>query len=282
MRIPVSLAWVAVAVLGFGATIANAQTPPASRNAQGVAFSQVSLEVPDFDAQVKFWTALGGSRLKIQAPPQSGMRAARFAIIDFPDMAIAIREGQGKGGTVGSAINHIGFQVPDTMQAASRYNAAGLKVEVGGAPNQAFVTGPDAIRVEILQDPTLKVPIRGHHIHFFNASPLEIQAWYAKLFGAVPGKRGNFDAANITASSTVMNLTFSKGDPGAPTKGRALDHLTFNVEGLPAFVARLEAERVQIEQPLKIQENGRTGTAVVIDPWGTRIELIDQRAGRGE
>ena len=44
---------------------------------------------------------------------------------------------------------------------------------------------------------------------------------------------------------------------------------------------RLQAQNVQVDQPLTIQANGRTGLAFILDPWGTRIELVDQDAGAG-
>lgn len=261
-----------------------AQTPanPAPRNELGVAFNNVSLEVPDFDAHVRFWTSLGGVRREQPAAPGAPANAAaeRFTFIEFPDMMITVRDGKGAGGTVGSVINHIGFQVPDTTQAVGRFQAAGLTVEKGAVPGQAFVTAPGDIRIEILQDPTLTVPIRGHHVHFFNAAPLETQAWYAKTFGAVPGKRAIFDAADITASKTVMNLTFSAStEPVAPTKGRALDHIGFMVNGLPAFLNKLQAQGVQVDTPMQLVANGRAGIAFILDPWGTRIQLIDQNPG---
>jgi hypothetical protein len=179
-------------------------------------------------------------------------------------------------------VNHIGFQVKNTQEAMMRFQAAGLKTEPGGFPGQGWLVSPSEVRVEILQDPNLQPAIRGHHVHFNNADPLAMQAWYAKVFGAVPGKRGNFDAADITASSTVMNLTFTKSDmPVAPTKGRAANHIAFSITKLADYMMSPQMQGVQIDQPFAIQANGRTGLAFVVDPWGTRIELIDENAGPG-
>jgi catechol 2,3-dioxygenase-like lactoylglutathione lyase family enzyme len=179
-------------------------------------------------------------------------------------------------------VNHIGFQVKSTAEAMARFQAAGLRTEPGGFPGQGWLMSPSDVRVEILQDPNLAIPIRGHHVHFNNADPLAQQAWYAKVFGAEPGKRGNFDAANITASSTVMNLTFTGVEAATvPTKGRAADHIAFSVDNLAAFLRGLQGQNVTIDQPLAMQANGRTGIAFIVDPWGARIELIDQNAGGG-
>ena len=259
---------------GTGIELVEAQEPP-RRNPQGVAFNHVSIEVADFEREAAFWEALGGSR---QTPSPSN----RFTIVQFPDMNITVREGSGSGGTVGSVINHIGFQVRSTPEAMARFQAAGLRTEAGGFPGQGWLMSPADVRVEILQDPNLALPIRGHHVHFNNAEPLAQQAWYARVFGAVPGKRGNFDAADIAASNTVMNLTFTAVESApAPTRGRAADHIAFSVDNLAAFLRGLQEQNVTIEQPLTMQANGRTGIAFVADPWGVRIELIDQNAGGG-
>lgn len=279
------------------AASAAAQTAPATaaapaepvatrRNAQGIAFNHVSLEVPNFDQEVAFWVAIGGQR---QTPGAGGgapaaaqaAPAGRFTVIQFPDMNITVREGRGAGGTVGSVLNHIGFQVKNTAEAMPRFQAAMLKTEPGGFPGQGWLVSPSDVRVEILQDPNLQVAIRGHHVHFNNADVSAMQAWYAKVFGAVPGKRGNFDAADITASNTVMNLTFTRSETAVvASKGRAADHIAFSVDNLGAFMRALPAD-VHVDQPLAIQANGRTGLAFLVDPWGMRIELIDQNAGAG-
>ena len=88
---------------------------------------------------------------------------------------------------------------------------------------------PDDARVEILEDTAISEPIRMHHLHWNVVAVPEKQAWYAKHFGAVPGKRGQFDAADLPG----VNLTFAKVEMVNPgTKGRALDHIGFEVRGL--------------------------------------------------
>ncbi len=274
-RFCVKVALVAVlvaALVATGAGTADAQGEAPRRNGLGVAFNHVSLEVAEFDRELAFWTMLGGSSRTVGD--------GGFAIVTFPDMNVTVRRGQGTGGTEGSLIGHIGFQVPDIQAGETRFRAAGLTVEAGGFPGQRWLTSPSGVRVEILQDPNLTQPIRGHHVHFFNTEPLKMQAWYAGVFGAAPGKRGNFDAADITAATTTMNLTFGGADAATQaTKGRALDHVAFSVTNLEAFMKRLEALDVRVDQPYTLQPNGTTALAFVIDPWGTRIELIDQQAG---
>ena len=127
-------------------------------------------------------------------------------------------------------MNHIGFLVPNTQESIAKWKAAGLKAEPGapGRTDQGFVTTPEGVRIEILEDKAQAVPIRSHHIHFNVAESAipEIQAWYAKTFGAKPGMRGQNQAADVPGE----NLTFSRSaDPTVTTKGRALDHIGFEI-----------------------------------------------------
>jgi extradiol dioxygenase family protein len=73
-----------------------------------------------------------------------------------------------------------------------------------------------------------------------------------------------------------VNLTFAKADTAnVATKGRALDHIGFEIRDLAQFVARLEAAGVKIEAPIRKAGNGKTSIAFLTDPWGTYIELTE-------
>ena len=133
------------------------------------------LAVRDVSAQQAFWTALGG------VPVTNG----RLQLIQFPGTFVMLRKAEPTGGTDGSVINHIGFLVKSLAGTRAKCEAAGMKTEPGAAPNQIWVYAPDAIKVEMTEDPSLAVPIASHHIHFYATAPLEMQAWYAKTFGEI-------------------------------------------------------------------------------------------------
>src|SRR5206468_11831465 len=72
------------------------------------------------------------------------------------------------------------------------------------------------------------------------------------------------------------NLTFSKAEgPAVSTKGRALDHIGFDVNNLEAFCKKLEAAGIKLERPITKNANG-VGIAFISDPWGTYIELNER------
>ena len=228
----------------------------------GVAMGHLHLVARDVEAGRRFFTALGGT------PVQNGT----LQLIQFPGVFVMLRQGEPTGATVGSVINHFGFNVKDIKSSIARWKAAGLAIEPGNRPEQAWLTTPDGARVEILEDPAITEPIRMHHIHWNVAAVPEMQAWYAKHFGAAPGKRGQFDAADLAG----VNLTFGKVEQVHPgTRGRALDHIGFEIRNLPQFVSRLEAAGVKLEAPIRKAGNGSTSIAFLTDPWGTYIELTE-------
>jgi catechol 2,3-dioxygenase-like lactoylglutathione lyase family enzyme len=73
-----------------------------------------------------------------------------------------------------------------------------------------------------------------------------------------------------------VNLNFS-GVPEklAPTRGRKLDHIGFEVENLEAFCRRLEASGVKLDTPYRKLRSGAENVFLT-DPWGTAIELTER------
>lgn len=234
----------------------------AAPNAMGVRMGHLHLNVHDVAANKALFVELGGTPVQ---------KLGAFEVIKFPGVLVLLRQQDPTGPSVGSVVNHVGFQVPNVAQAMARWKAAGLKTEDGGNPQQGFVITPEGLRIEILEDAAMTMPIKMHHVHFFvdQAAIPEMQAWYAKMFGAIPGKRGNFLADDVPG----VNLTFApSATPVVPTKGRVLDHIGFEIVGLEAFCKKLEANGVKLDRPYTKNPNG-LALAFITDPWGTNIEL---------
>ncbi len=228
----------------------------------GVAMGHVHLVTRDLEASRRFFAALGGT------PVQNGP----LQMIQFPGVFILLRQAEPTGGTVGSVINHFGFNVKDIKSSVARWQAAGLDVEPGNRAEQAWLMTPDDARIEILEDTAIEESIRMHHLHWNIVAVSEMQAWYAKHFGAVPGTRGRFDAGDLPG----VNLTFGEVETVNPgTRGRALDHIGFEVRDLARFIARLEAAGVTLDSPLREVADGAVSIAFLTDPWGTYIELTE-------
>jgi catechol 2,3-dioxygenase-like lactoylglutathione lyase family enzyme len=102
------------------------------------------------------------------------------------------------------------------------------------------------------------------------------QAWYAKTFGGKVGTRNNAPVVDLPG----VQIRFARADTKqAPTRHRVLDHIGFDVKDQAAFVRKLEAEGIKLDEPVRKSAAGNTITYIT-DPWGTRIEIV-QRAPLG-
>jgi len=254
----------------FAVLPAYAQLAPP--NSSGVTMGHIHLFVKDVEAQKKFWTiTMGGTAV------QNG----QLMLIQFPGVYIMLRQAEPLGPPAGSIVDHFGFAWKDLPTRLEKWKADGVEIEQTGNPNQGYVHGPDGIRVEFFGDPSLPTAVAMNHIHFYPVDIPGMQAWYAKMFGGVPGTRqrqsspGLIDCDDIPGS----NLSFSPGKAGlVPTKGRSLDHIGFDVTDLVAFTKKLEAAGIKLDEAIRSAPNGTTKVAYLTDPWGTRIELTEKLA----
>ena len=234
----------------------------AGPNSMGVAIGHMHLNVSDVDVQKKFWTDVGGKVVNRE----------KIVMAQFPGIYILLRKQDYSGGSVGSVINHFGFYVKDFEGSVARFKAAGLKWEPGN-PGQGFIAGPDGVRVEIYENKSIPTPMAMHHIHLQVLDPLAAQKWYIDHFGATAGKRNQFDTANVPGTE----ITLGKVDmPQAPTKGRSVDHMGFEVRNIDAFVAKLQAAGIKTDGAIRSSTNAAGIRLVyVTDPWGTEIEITE-------
>lgn len=246
------------------ASVAGLQAQLAAPNEAGVAMGHLHLVVRDVAAHRKLWVEGLGAQ-PVELGPMELLR--------FPGVFVALRQGEPAAGSEGSTVNHLGFAVRDLKAAEERWKAAGGEVyPTRPNPNQVFVRFPDGVKVELTEVPSLDVPVAHHHVHFYTASVEETRAWYVETFGAVPGRRGRFEAADIPGA----NLSFSEAKAApAGTRGRAVDHIGFEIKGLKAFCEKLEAQGVRFDRPYQFVERLGIHVAFFTDPWGTYIELTE-------
>jgi len=257
-----------LAVLGTAPLLAQLAPP----NAEGVAMGHIHLAVRDVDAQKAFWTGIMGGTVVKNGP---------LEMIQFPGVFILLRKAEQPEPPAGSIVNHFGFVVKDMPAALAKWKANHLKVDPTENPNEAYVNAPDGIRIEVCGVPDLPVPIQMNHIHYNVSDIPGMQAWYAKVFGAKPGQRPCVACVSKprmiqTGELPGVNLSFSDGAPGlAPTKGRSLDHIGFEVKNLEAFAKKLESQGIKLDQPVRQVPNSSVKIAFLTDPWGTYIELTE-------
>jgi catechol-2,3-dioxygenase len=255
-------------------SLSSAQLAPP--NDLGVALGHIHLTVKNVDAQKEFWTTMLGGTTVSNGP---------LALIQFPGVFIMLRQAEASGPPAGSIVNHFGFVYKDLAGMRARWKTAGVKFDVGETnPNQGYVYPPDGgIRVEVFGDPSLPGPVSMDHIHLYPAQAdiPAMQAWYAKVFGGIPGKRQRVALPGQTDCVYFhrFNLSFSAGEGTlAPTKGRELDHIGFDVRSLDDFEKKLTAQGLKFDAPPREVPNTKTRVAFLTDPWGAYIEVTEHLA----
>lgn len=262
----------ALALLAAFGLIGPVQAELAQPNDTGVSMGHVHLNVKDIEVQKKFWTEyFGAVPLK-----KEGLQGVKI-----PGMLILFRQQTPTGGSEGTFMDHFGVKVPSTSETVKHCRAAAADCKVQsefkgteGFPN-AYLMGPDEVKVELQEDTSLTVPAIAYHLHFMNAAgdQIKLMNWYAANFGAVIKKRGQHDAADIPG----MNLTFgvARNSPTVGTKGRSIDHIGFEVKNLEAFCKKLEANGVKFDVPYRKLPSAGIAIAFLTDPFGTYIELTE-------
>jgi len=250
--------------------LAPAQAQLAAPNEAGVAMGHIHLNVRDVEAQKKFWTE------QFAAVP---LKKEGLQGVKVPGMLILMRQQAPTGPSEGTMMDHVGLKVPSTSEVVKRCRAAGYEIQrefkgTEGFPN-AYIIGPDDVKVEIQEDTTQKIPSMAYHLHFINkqGDQITLMNWYATNFGATVKKRGQHDAADIPG----INLTFgiSRNPPTTPTKGRSIDHIGFEVKNLEAFCKKLEASGIKLDVPYKKVPSAGIAIAFLTDPFGTYVELTE-------
>ena len=266
-RWPVTL--VLTAVAGLAPAIASAQL--ARPNASGAAIGHVHINARDVGAQSRFWTTLGGQVVQRE----------KLTLVQFPGIYVILRQQEPTGGTVGSVLNHFGFLVKDFAGSVAKWKAAGLAWDpvINPKVGQGFLNGPDGVRVEIYEDTSITTPMQMHHLHLLVPDPQAAQKWYGQQFGATAGTRlggigvtrTQFDTVNVPGTEITLSET---ADRLAPTKGRSVDHIGFEVTDVDAFVATLKSAGITTDGAIRNSASASGLRIVYItDPWGTEIEI---------
>jgi hypothetical protein len=292
MRRPILLTVVALWPL----SISWAQLVPP--NELGVSFAQWGTIVTDVNASKQFWVGLGGEPILIDG----------IDVVKFPGVFVFLRKGSPTGGSFGSVVNHLGFEVPNNQEAVAKWRAAGLNVEYAHSvfieSSLGWAYTPDNIKVEINSQKDLKVPIATPHVHIWvpESARSELSAWYAKTFagiqlppngslmrGGIPGVRIGTESTQNPRALSPRSVGLISGElpapdspivktlvkPPAASKGRSIDYLGFEVRNLEAFCKNLEARGIKFDEPYSKARYKSYASARLTDPWGVSIELTE-------
>jgi catechol 2,3-dioxygenase-like lactoylglutathione lyase family enzyme len=203
-------------------------------NAAGVSMGHLHYFVRDMAANRKFWIDFGATPVMLSTRE----------VMRLPGLTVLLTQGEPSGNSEGSVVNHVGFLVPNVPATMKKMADLGYKVKLSASATGKVgnVWTSEGERIEMMEDqsinakfapddgpyvppPKMTVPITLHHIHIY-APAGEVTAakdWYVKVFGAP------YEAADLPGVN--MNYAAAHG-PVLPTKGRALDHIGFEVRNL--------------------------------------------------
>jgi catechol 2,3-dioxygenase-like lactoylglutathione lyase family enzyme len=272
------------AAAGPGAQLLNRSAP--------VRVGHYHLNVSSVDEHRRFWVdTLGGTPMKVG---RGSMDAVRFG-----DVLLLLRQQRPSGPTRGTTFDHIGFAVPDVPEFTKKVVARGYQLTVGretadaaGAAAGAsavygrfsYLVGPDGVKVELVTAAEPNLPaIAHHHVHYVNPQYVEMQQWYMKALDATlrPGQTDFFIGADLPGIGYMLNFfRWELKEPLVGTAGRAVDHVGYEVTNLQAFTRKLASKGVTVTQPYRRDPAmNNIGTATLVDPWGTVVELTEGLAG---
>jgi catechol 2,3-dioxygenase-like lactoylglutathione lyase family enzyme len=110
------------------------------------------------------------------------------------------------------------------------------------------------------------------HIHLAVPDPDKAAEWYTRnLDGQVGENPGRVMFEPFTARRPLpVQLIFLRVADAKPSEGSVIDGIGFSVADIAAKTKVLESAGAKVVAP-----------GVVVDPWGTKIELVNDVPGRG-
>ena len=109
------------------------------------------------------------------------------------------------------------------------------------------------------------------HVHLTAPDTMAAAKWYNDLFGGKLGKSGPFDA--VFYGNDILKVR--EGAPTSGSGGTSVDHLGFSVDDVEATLEQCEAAGGKVVGAARHVEAAGFTFGFCEDPWGTRIEVID-------
>lgn len=246
------------------ALVALTLAAPRDSRAQTFPYDHMHLAVPD-QAKAVEWYATNLGAKRGDGPDR----------VVFGRTIFAFLKSESARPSAGSAIDHVGFSVPNVETKLKELEAAGAKVvtaarDIPGLFKIGFVDDPWGVRIELVEDPET----RGfHHIHLRAADPEAGLKWYLDTFGGQRAKlKDRLDAVKYTNPNVW--LLIQKADQVEPSQGHAIDHLGWAIANVDAKISDLASKGAKPTEPRAVRH---LKVAFVDSPSGARIEMVQGR-----
>jgi len=113
------------------------------------------------------------------------------------------------------------------------------------------------------------------HLHLAVPDIEQARDWYLQHMGGNVGETSERVAFGEWKGDHPLpiQLLFLQSATAGPSAGSAIDHIGFSFPDLDATMAALQAAGVKVVSPIS-EVPGRWKQAMIEDPWGTRLELV--------
>jgi len=109
------------------------------------------------------------------------------------------------------------------------------------------------------------------HMHLAAPDQAKAVEWYQRMFGGQPTREGK---DRLLFGHT--RFIWLKSATAQPSAGSTIDHIAFSVPDVDAKMKELAAAGVAVIPPVR-EMSGGMRLGVVEDPWGARIEVLQDR-----
>jgi catechol 2,3-dioxygenase-like lactoylglutathione lyase family enzyme len=230
----------------------------------------VLLNVSDVAAHREFWTQ------QFDAKP---VRVGNLDGVTIPGVVVLFRLQPRTGPSEGTTINHMGLKLNKLADFTARFDKAGLKYDpprIGReTTRQTYVTGPDTFRMELVEDSRIPAPVVSHHLHYWLEQPLDVKKFYVQKLLLKPTMRGPYESGDVPGMNLTLAPLGSQKVPGAPTKGRLMDSIGFDVANLKSYVDTIAGNGVRFDVPYGRDPELGLMSATLTDPWGVTIRFTE-------
>ena len=212
----------------------------------------------------------------------------RAEAVDCGNATIEFRQGPIMGASQGTGIDHIGFSFADLEEKMAELEAVGVRGsgvrlqryddgstlrERPGLFKVGRIFDPWGTRIEVVED---LATLGFHHVHLSASDPERTLGWYRETFGGVPESlRGTQDGLRF-GEVWLFASEHPEGRP-APSAGRAIDHLAFEVADLDTAAVGLRDRGVRFTADPERPAGGRSEAkrGFVSAPDNVRVAVIE-------